>query len=340
MNIDDIIHRLSNHVIGELPTRELIAASEQRVELTPRLLDYLHSIAEQGDDIPAGQRIDLVFFAFYLLAQFREAQALPLLLRIVSASPATVKRLLGFVVSESLGRILASVMVGEDGNVSSIEPLQELIENENIDPQVRYALLTCLNILVFQGVLPRAQLVAYFQQLFAGGLLRQANPVWSGLVLNSIIAGFAELEAPIKETFKDEILDDWFMAEERLDEMLREHSGEFRIPPYYDFSLIDDCVAELKKWASFNNDAARKHQSMSGNAQNIQRVNKPWPERKANSATKKSTKPPRVLGQHMALRSAPPTPPKSEPVVRQSPKVGRNAPCPCGSGRKFKKCCG
>lgn len=25
---------------------------------------------------------------------------------------------------------------------------------------------------------------------------------------------------------------------------------------------------------------------------------------------------------------------------RTEPKVGRNAPCPCGSGRKFKKCCG
>lgn len=24
----------------------------------------------------------------------------------------------------------------------------------------------------------------------------------------------------------------------------------------------------------------------------------------------------------------------------REPKVGRNAPCPCGSGRKFKKCCG
>ncbi|HRF11915.1 MAG TPA: SEC-C metal-binding domain-containing protein, partial [Candidatus Accumulibacter phosphatis] len=22
------------------------------------------------------------------------------------------------------------------------------------------------------------------------------------------------------------------------------------------------------------------------------------------------------------------------------PKVGRNDPCPCGSGRKFKRCCG
>lgn len=30
----------------------------------------------------------------------------------------------------------------------------------------------------------------------------------------------------------------------------------------------------------------------------------------------------------------------SAPVRRASPKVGRNDPCPCGSGRKFKHCCG
>lgn len=28
-----------------------------------------------------------------------------------------------------------------------------------------------------------------------------------------------------------------------------------------------------------------------------------------------------------------------EPIVRESPKVGRNDPCPCGSGKKSKKCC-
>jgi hypothetical protein len=28
------------------------------------------------------------------------------------------------------------------------------------------------------------------------------------------------------------------------------------------------------------------------------------------------------------------------PVVRAGPKVGRNEPCPCGSGKKWKKCCG
>jgi len=31
---------------------------------------------------------------------------------------------------------------------------------------------------------------------------------------------------------------------------------------------------------------------------------------------------------------------KVETVRREEPKVGRNDPCVCGSGKKFKKCCG
>lgn len=30
----------------------------------------------------------------------------------------------------------------------------------------------------------------------------------------------------------------------------------------------------------------------------------------------------------------------AEPVRREGPKIGRNDPCPCGSGKKYKKCCG
>jgi uncharacterized protein len=32
--------------------------------------------------------------------------------------------------------------------------------------------------------------------------------------------------------------------------------------------------------------------------------------------------------------------PAVETVKREDPKVGRNDDCPCGSGKKFKKCCG
>ena len=31
---------------------------------------------------------------------------------------------------------------------------------------------------------------------------------------------------------------------------------------------------------------------------------------------------------------------ENKPVEKKTPKVGRNDPCPCGSGKKYKKCCG
>ncbi len=33
-------------------------------------------------------------------------------------------------------------------------------------------------------------------------------------------------------------------------------------------------------------------------------------------------------------------PPVSRTYVRETPKIGRNDPCPCGSGKKYKRCCG
>jgi uncharacterized protein len=32
-------------------------------------------------------------------------------------------------------------------------------------------------------------------------------------------------------------------------------------------------------------------------------------------------------------------PPLDQPIMCAEPKVGRNDPCPCGSGKKYKKCC-
>ena len=35
-----------------------------------------------------------------------------------------------------------------------------------------------------------------------------------------------------------------------------------------------------------------------------------------------------------------PTRSTPQPLTRERPKVGRNSPCPCNSGRKYKQCCG
>jgi len=58
-----------------------------------------------------------------------------------------------------------------------------------------------------------------------------------------------------------------------------------------------------------------------------------------------------VAGRRPVLRMAPshmangaPRPAAQNPVnrtvVNGGPKIGRNDPCPCGSGKKYKKCCG
>jgi preprotein translocase subunit SecA len=45
-----------------------------------------------------------------------------------------------------------------------------------------------------------------------------------------------------------------------------------------------------------------------------------------------------VIGNENNKNSGQPAP--AEPIKRSEPKLGRNDPCHCGSGKKFKQCCG
>jgi hypothetical protein len=47
-----------------------------------------------------------------------------------------------------------------------------------------------------------------------------------------------------------------------------------------------------------------------------------------------------VSGPDLRLRRSDPAIPSLIPPPRQARKIGRNDPCPCGSSRKYKKCCG
>ena len=44
--------------------------------------------------------------------------------------------------------------------------------------------------------------------------------------------------------------------------------------------------------------------------------------------------------QRMVLSRGESSPKRPQPVRREGRKIGRNDPCPCGSGKKYKKCCG
>ncbi|MFA5243649.1 MAG: UPF0149 family protein [Sulfuricella sp.] len=74
--------------------------------------------------------------------------------------------------------------------------------------------------------------------------------------------------------------------------------------------------------------------------EDAEKHNEPWlsakEEKKAMTQAQEAF--PSTIGEihqfWVARRSTP------ETIRREAPKVGRNDPCPCGSGKKFKQCCG
>jgi len=83
-------------------------------------------------------------------------------------------------------------------------------------------------------------------------------------------------------------------------------------------SLVSDAVSEMSWWAAFEADD-RPKPSVSH-----QKPIAPAP-------------PLRPMEHDETADAAPETPPSAG--IRRGPKIGRNDPCPCGSGKKYKKCC-
>ncbi len=87
----------------------------------------------------------------------------------------------------------------------------------------------------------------------------------------------------------------------------------------------DDTVGEVIFAAYFTDNGEDK---VLREDSKFQKVDGRWLYDELNSSIQKSE------------QKSQPEPKKTGPIVRDKPKVGRNDPCPCGSGKKFKKCCG
>ena len=115
MQIDDILSQF-DHSIGRFPRTAVREAVARREDLTPALLGVLEDAARDPRPFASEDRM-VHIFAMYLLAQFRETRAYPLLVKIFSAPAESIHDLAGDVVTEGLGSILASVSGGDIGGM-------------------------------------------------------------------------------------------------------------------------------------------------------------------------------------------------------------------------------
>lgn len=296
------ILRQFERATGKFARAAVVAAVARREEITPELLRILEETVDRAVLLDAEGDYMAHLYAMFLLAQFRETRAYPLVVRFASLPGPLLDSLCGDFITEDLGRVLASVCGGD------LTGIQSLIENEGTDEWVRGAAMSSLVTLVAAGQKSRDEMVNYFAGLFPGKLVRQWSHVWDTLVSYSTDLYPEELLHDIKQAYTDDLVDPRYIG---LDDVEREMAmGKDRVLARLtddrNQRLVDDTVAEMGWWACFreaSRDGASTPTEVSGR-----------------------TKP--KLGGEV------------HQIIRAAPKIGRNERCPCGSGRKYKKCCG
>ncbi|MGO8697919.1 MAG: DUF1186 domain-containing protein [Limisphaerales bacterium] len=310
MTVPEIIAALTPYT-GHFPKAAVEAAIAQREEVTPHLLRALEEIAEAPEKFAAQQDM-LVLFASYLLAQFRDKRAYRPLTKILAAPGDTADKLFGETITERIENILASVYDGDP------EPIKRLVEGEEVYEFVRGAAVDTFMVLTNTGQIPRQEVVDYYRELFRGKLRREYNQVW-----NALTTAVADLPAPeliedLRKTFSDDLVDPGYAD---LEELERDAGVPFEKKEEWKREkltlLISDTVSEMAWWAAF--EADRPERSVFGQ----------------EPVTPVLPLPP--IQRDEQENSDPQAAPSAG--IRRSPKIGRNDFCPCGSGKKYKKCC-
>lgn len=299
MDIQELLARLDRHR-GSFPGNLVAEVIARRQEVIPRFLEILEEIDRSPGPWLADDGRMIHIYALYLLALFRETGTYPLLVRIFSRPGEFPFELAGDVVTQDLGRILASVSGGDFSGLTA------LIENEQANEYVRSVAMEGMVSLVTTGQRTRDEVVAYFLQLFKK-LERNPGAQWDGLA--HVCADLWPQEAidELGRAYEEGLVDtgsiDWQDIEHAL---ALGQQGAMKRARYRD-PLITD-VAKNMGWMQCFRKAERDYEGEGDAEEDL-------PESLSSGYT-------------------------TVPVRRTQPKVGRNERCPCGSGKKFKKCCG
>jgi hypothetical protein len=184
------------------------------------------------------------------------------------------------------------------------EPLYNIILDPKADQFIRAGMCEALAMVTMRGELDRALAGRFLRDAFRDIQPQRQNFVWVGWQSAIAMLGMSELKLLAKKAFDRGFIDSHDLGFEDFEQDLRrgvEHPGDPRHPDVDDYTLFGDTVAELSGWYCFTEQYRADQERWRRQAE-------------ANLA-------------------------RSQRIENPFKGVGRNDPCPCGSGKKFKKCC-
>ena len=286
-------------VLGRFPTDAVRAAREQRAVMLPVFLDAIERCID-GTATPETK--EAACLIFHVLGEWREKSAYRPLVSLMRLPPDTLRETVGGgAITETARKVIASVFDGDPG------PLYELIRDIDADEFARAAGCEALAVVTLRGALARDEAARFLRA--CGTELRPQEEcyVWSGWQEAIAVLGLVELIPLVKEAFDREFISSGWLDFSDFEEDIRDAVkgkpsrglGDYR-------ELFGDAIEELSSWYCYSEKYSRDLEKR-------------------------------------RLRSDAAPPPSAWtpliPSVNPYRDVGRNDPCPCGSGKKFKKCC-
>jgi hypothetical protein len=184
------------------------------------------------------------------------------------------------------------------------QPLYDIILDPNAEEFIRAGMCEALAMVTVRGELDRAVAGRFLRDAFIEMRPQAESYVWVGWQSAIAMLGMSDLNILVKKAFDRGFIDNHVLGFEHFEEDLRrgiDHPGEPRLPDDRDSTLFGDTVDELSGWYCFSEHSREDQERWRRQAE-------------ANHA-------------------------RSQRLENPFKGVGRNDPCPCGSGKKFKKCC-
>ena len=238
------------HFSGPYPKAALEKAIQSRDSIVPGLLNAIRQTIDNSLDVIDRDDNALCTYAMYLLAQFREKQAYPLIIELLSLPEGKPLEIAGDMFIEDIGRILASVACGD----TSL--LKKLIENREASELIRASAIEALLVMVHEKELDRAEAIAYFKHLFQRGLEKEPSVVWDCLVSGSIDLHPGDLYDEIDDAYDQDLVNENNIDQDKLFEAMdmeeKKVMETFFQGTFYTF--ITDVIKEMEELTAISDD--------------------------------------------------------------------------------------
>ena len=275
--------------------------------------ELLAAVERMLRDEPDDDEADRGFLAMHVLAAAQEQRLFPLLMQLLPRADAT--ELLGDAIGITLANVLISCF---DGNA---DPLFATLRAPDTDDGVRNDAFGALAYLTWQGRIDAAATASFLAEFDADPPVANDDPSWRGWMTAIRLLGLAELEICVEQAFTRRPILEKFTRLKHFGEGLRdslEHPGDEARFQREDLGPLDELKFELAWLDRDNHDGIDDDEAYDFTPDD-------------DDAPFGDDTPGSQRGSGL---------PGTAPAVNPMRDVGRNDPCPCGSGKKYKRCCG